>query len=97
MGAREYIRTSLNELDHRLPQFSTEMADAWGILILNGGFPNRYKPIAPDATTMKWFGLLHERVILACQHGPARRRAQALMWTKRALQIAVKRKLDERL
>lgn len=93
MGAREYVRASLGELNRQLPEFSTDMANAWRELIFAGGFPKRFLPPMKDQLDkhlMAWLELVHGRVLTACQHGPARRRAQALMWVKRAALLAVK-------
>lgn len=102
MGAREYVRASLGELNSQFPEFSIGMANAWRDLVMAGGFPKRFMPITRqnggtmDYASINWIELVHGRVLTACQHGPARRRAQALMWLKRAALIAAKERIGGR-
>lgn len=99
MGARQYVRTSLGELSNQLPEYSTSMANAWRELVLAGGFPNRFKPpvgtLGMDPYSANWSELVHGRVLTACRCGPARRRAQALMWLKRAVLLAAKERITQ--
>lgn len=99
MGARQYVRTSLGELNNQLPEFSPAMGKAWCDLIMHGSFPNRFLPApskAYDVGSVNWSELVHGRVLTACRCGPAHRRAQALMWLKRAVLLATKERIRGR-
>lgn len=96
MGARQYVRTSLEELSNQLPEYSYGMHQVWRQLYMAGSFPNRFLPApskAYDVGSVNWSELVHGRVLTACRCGPARRRAQALMWLKQAVLLAAKERI----